>query len=91
MFTERPQKPLETALWWTEFVIRHSKEDLAILRPVNIGHPWWKRRQLDIWITILGCVVAFLSLCIYVILKCVYYCRMASKASKKSAQKKKVK
>ncbi|KAJ6643617.1 UDP-glucuronosyltransferase 1A7 [Pseudolycoriella hygida] len=35
MFRDRPQKPLDTALWWTEFVIRHSPEDLATLRPLS--------------------------------------------------------
>ncbi len=83
MFTDRPQTPLETALWWTDFVIRHSKEDLATLRPLNVGEFWWKRRQLDVWGTIIASIVAFLTLLSYLIyrlLKCILNASSTSKS-----------
>lgn len=99
MFTDRPQKPLETALWWTEFVIRHSKEDLAALRPLNVGQLWWKRRQLDVWttVTVIASSAAFLSLLCYVmyrLLKCTFNIGTSSttktKLSESSTSRKKV-
>ncbi|KAJ6643627.1 UDP-glucosyltransferase 2 [Pseudolycoriella hygida] len=69
LFTDRPQNPLDTALWWTDFVIRHNKEELATLRPLTVGLSWWKRRQLDVWITVFGSLTALLSLIIYLLYK----------------------
>lgn len=94
MFTDRLQTPLETALWWTDFVIRHSKEDLAVLRPSNVGQFWWKRRQLDVWALIVVLILAFASLLIYVmyrLLKCTFTNNPTSKLTETSNRRKKVK
>lgn len=96
MFIDRPQKPLETALWWTDFVLRHSKEELSVLRPLSVGQSKWKRRQLDVWFTILAGLVVTLLLSVYLIrilLKCLFnrFNASSSKTSKNSIQKKKVK
>ncbi len=88
MFTDRPQTPLETALWWTDFVIRHSKDDLATLRPLNVGEFWWKRRQLDVWATIFTFVTTVLSLSIYmlyILVKCT--CRKARTSAGETTEK----
>ncbi|XP_037034451.1 UDP-glucosyltransferase 2-like isoform X2 [Bradysia coprophila] len=95
MFIDRPQKPLETALWWTDFVIRHSKEDLSVLRPLSVDQSKWKRRQLDVWLTILAGVLISLFVSIYlirVLVKCAYRVNTSSsKTSKSSTRKQKVK
>lgn len=73
MFKERPEKPLDTALWWTNFVLRHSQEDLATLRPLIVSHSWWKRRQLDVWLTITVSIITIwssLTYLMYILLKC---------------------
>ncbi|CAL8109966.1 unnamed protein product [Orchesella dallaii] len=36
IFKDRPHKPLDTALWWTNYVLTHSREDLEALRPLSI-------------------------------------------------------
>lgn len=68
-FKDRPQKPLETALWWTNFVLRHSQDELAGLRPLSSGQYWWKKRQLDVWVAILVVVVLSCVLPLYILLK----------------------
>jgi len=85
LFTDRPQKPLETALWWTDFVLRHSKEDLSALRPLNVGQSGWQRRQLDVWATVIVSIAGFLSVLFYVTfktLKCIFKCSLSSSAIK---------
>lgn len=53
LFQDRPQKPLDAALWWTDFVLRHSQDELSVLRPLSLGQSWWTKRQLDVWATLL--------------------------------------
>lgn len=51
LFKDRPQKPVDTALWWTEYVLRHK--NLTFTKPLAINQPWYARRLLDVW-TFLG-------------------------------------
>lgn len=74
LFTERPQKPLETALWWTEYVLRHDQDHLSALRPMSALQPWWKRRQLDVWAAIAGSTMVILGATIYLLAKIVTLC-----------------
>ncbi|CAG7727294.1 unnamed protein product [Allacma fusca] len=48
---DRPQHPMETAIWWTEYVLRNSKfkEGLPHLKPLGIHQYWYQRRSLDVW------------------------------------------
>lgn len=46
-FKDRPEKPVDTALWWVDYVMRH--EDTSFLRPLAISLTWYQRRQLDVW------------------------------------------
>lgn len=46
-FKDRPQKPVDTAVWWVDYVMRH--EDTSFLRPLAISLTWYQRRQLDVW------------------------------------------
>jgi UDP:flavonoid glycosyltransferase YjiC (YdhE family) len=91
LFKERPQKPLDTALWWTDFVLRHSHEDLTALRPLDVGQAWWKRRQLDVWVTIMLSTLALLVSLVYLIyklLKCMCGAKTSKTANDKNRKKK---
>jgi len=46
-FKDRPMKPADTALWWTEFVLRH--ESTSFLSPLSRYQSWYQRRLLDVW------------------------------------------
>lgn len=48
VFRDRPMSPLETAVWWTEYVLRIDSSNDYIV-PLSVYQPWWKRRQIDIW------------------------------------------
>jgi hypothetical protein len=54
LFKDRPQKPVDTALWWTEYVLRHK--NLTFSKPLAINQTWYERRLLDIWM-FLGLVI----------------------------------
>lgn len=49
IFTDRPKPPLENAVWWTEYILRHENVN-SFLVPLSARQPWWKRRQIDVWI-----------------------------------------
>lgn len=81
-FKDRPQKPLETALWWTDFVLRHSKDELEALRPLSVGQSWWKKRQLDVWIAVFAVTVLSSVLSLYALLKIFKYLCSRSRTKK---------
>ncbi|OXA61940.1 UDP-glucuronosyltransferase 1-1 [Folsomia candida] len=38
IFTDLPMKPIDTAVWWTEYVLRH--EDVSYLKPMGRNLTW---------------------------------------------------
>lgn len=46
-------KPVDTALWWVEYVMRHK--DARHLQPIGLKRSWLERRMLDIWLFLVGC------------------------------------
>ncbi|CAG7721437.1 unnamed protein product [Allacma fusca] len=46
---ERPVAALETAVWWTEFILRNDRNVTDILKPFCRHQPWWMKRSLDVW------------------------------------------
>ncbi|CAG7716696.1 unnamed protein product [Allacma fusca] len=62
-FRDRPLSPLDTAVWWTEYVLRH---DTAHLRSPGVYQHWWQRRLLDFYLAILCMAFVFVGLRIYI-------------------------
>ncbi|CAL8071161.1 unnamed protein product [Orchesella dallaii] len=56
IFRDRPMTPVDTAVWWTEYVLR--TEDTSHLRPTGNYQYWFQRRQLDVWLFLLGVMLA---------------------------------
>lgn len=50
IFQDRPMKPVDTAIWWIEYVLRHN--GTSYLMPISVKQTWYQRRLLDIWFTI---------------------------------------
>jgi len=50
LFKDRMNKPVDTALWWVEYVLR-NKDSLNAphLRPLGTKRTWYERRMLDVW------------------------------------------
>lgn len=68
MFRDRPQSSLETAVWWTEYVLRHEPSDLfEFLRPDNTQQSWFSKRQLDVWLFVLIIVFLAVSVPLYIV------------------------
>ncbi|CAG7720115.1 unnamed protein product [Allacma fusca] len=64
---DRPQHPMDTAIWWTEYVLRNSKDNdgLDVLKPLGIHQPWYQRRCLDVW----GFLFLIILLIVYIFVK----------------------
>lgn len=58
MFRDRPLDPVDNALFWTEYVLRH---DTSLMRPLGMKYTWWQRRLLDVYAVILLCIIALMS------------------------------
>lgn len=68
LFRQRPQAALDTALWWTEFVLDHDAEEISeFLRPSSVNQSWWVRRQLDVWLFVGVVLVAIISVTYYIL------------------------
>lgn len=46
-FLDRPQSPVDTAVWWTEYVLR--QEDTSFMKPLGVNLSWYQIRLLDVW------------------------------------------
>ncbi|XP_022175455.1 UDP-glucuronosyltransferase 2B10-like [Myzus persicae] len=82
-FKDRPLNATETAVYWTEYVIRHK--GAKHLRTAAVGMPWWKYFLVDVIGFILLVIFGVLYL-IYFVLKTIY-----KKLCKKTVPKKKEK
>ncbi|XP_050427170.1 UDP-glucosyltransferase 2-like [Adelges cooleyi] len=82
-FKDRQLNATETAVYWTEYVIRHK--GARHLRTAAVGMPWWKYYLVDV-ISFITIVIFAVLYVIYFILKTVY-----KKCTKKNVPKKKVK
>ena len=85
LFKDLPTKPLDTAVWWTEYVLRNG--DTSFLKPLGIHQTWYERRLLDVWAFILTTLIITVISMIYAATKCT---RRMMRPSE-SVQKKKVK
>ncbi|CAG9767342.1 unnamed protein product [Ceutorhynchus assimilis] len=58
LFLDRPMSPLETAIYWVEYVIRHK--GAPHLKVPGVGIDWYKYYNLDIYAIVLVVVSLFL-------------------------------
>jgi len=68
LFRTRPQPPLETAMWWVDYVMRHKTG--KHLHPIGMSRTWYERRMLHIWGFLLSCLFLGVSIIVFVIVKC---------------------
>ncbi|XP_027848325.2 UDP-glycosyltransferase UGT5 isoform X3 [Aphis gossypii] len=80
-FRDRPMSPLETAVYWTEYVIRHKGAPL--LRSAAVGMPWYQYYLIDVLVVILLTVTT-----IFVLLYCLIFKVLLRLLNRKSKQKK---
>ena len=52
--------PLDTAVYWTEYVFRHG--DCAHMKPLAVHQSWWQRRLLDVWLFIFSFILVAIAL-----------------------------
>lgn len=56
-FRDRPMSPLETAVYWTEYVIRHK--GAPHLRSAAVGMPWYQYYLIDVILVIFLGIFSF--------------------------------
>jgi hypothetical protein len=57
---DRPMSAMDTAVWWTEYVLRH---ETTHLKPLTLGQSWIERRLLDVYAFLLFiiCICSYIS------------------------------
>lgn len=63
-FRDRPMSPMDTSIFWVEYIARHGKD--ALRSPV-VDMPWWQASLLDVY----GFILFSMLLIMYVIAKLV--------------------
>ncbi|XP_025291538.2 UDP-glucuronosyltransferase 2A2 isoform X4 [Canis lupus dingo] len=75
---DQPVKPLDRAVFWIEFVMRHK--GAKHLRPASHDLTWFQYHSLDV----IGFLLACVATAIFLVTKCcLFSCRKFSKAGKK--------
>ncbi|XP_069671920.1 UDP-glucosyltransferase 2-like [Periplaneta americana] len=83
LFRDRPQPPLETAIFWTEYVIRHG--GAPHIRSAAVDLPWYQYLLLDVIAVIVLAFAAVMGI-VYFVLKTIFgfLCRSKHKKVKKN-------
>ena len=55
LFMDRPEPPVDTAVWWTEYILRRGQVDY--LKPRGIYQTWYQSRLLDVWGLLFGLLI----------------------------------
>lgn len=55
---DQPQQPLERAVWWTEYVLRHGGR--THLRASGAGVAWTEYYEMELVITLLAVLISTL-------------------------------
>ncbi|XP_031787545.1 UDP-glucuronosyltransferase 2B15-like isoform X1 [Nasonia vitripennis] len=63
-FRDQPMSPMDTAVFWIEYVARHGKN---VLRLPVVDMPWWQANLLDVYGCILGALIILVYLCIKIV------------------------
>jgi hypothetical protein len=66
IMNDRPLKPIDTAIYWIEHVIRHK--GAPHLRPAGLDLKWYEREMVDI-IIVLTLLTIALFVIFYIIIK----------------------
>ena len=61
VFRDRPMRPLDTAVYWIEYVIRNGPDSL---RSPVVDMPWWKLHLIDVFAFLTSC----LALAVYLLI-----------------------
>lgn len=59
MFRDRPMNSLDTAIYWTEYVIRNGPDSL---KSPAVDMPWWKLNLIDVFVFLIASFVLVLYL-----------------------------
>ena len=72
-FKDRPLSPLDTAIYWTEYVIRHG--GAPHMRSAAVDLAWYQYILLDVLVVLFLIVVAILIIFYIIVVKLFSLCR----------------
>jgi hypothetical protein len=79
---DQPQSPLETAVFWTEYVIRHN--GATHMKSAAVDMPWWQVHLLDVYAVIFAVLFAMLYIQWKIIKWC--FCRKRKYVSSRTSE-----
>jgi glucuronosyltransferase len=87
---DRPMSAIDTAVWWTEYVLRH---DTTHLKPLNLGQSWIERRLLDVFafLLLIICIFSYISVKLFFLFfKCICNSKNSRNSINSADEKKKI-
>jgi glucuronosyltransferase len=78
LFRDKPQKPLDVAVWWVEYVIRNPK--LENLRSPTLKLGFFASQSYDVLLAVIG----VLHVLLYILLKIVRAVKSPSRPKRKA-------
>ncbi|XP_049767203.1 UDP-glycosyltransferase UGT5-like [Schistocerca cancellata] len=87
LFHDRPQKPLDTAVYWTEYVLRHK--GAYHMRSGALDLTWYQYFLLDVIFFLLVCILSALlvmTITIKYVVKYIFGTKHSASEKKKSAK-----
>lgn len=77
MVRDQPQTPLERAVYWTEYVIRHK--GAHHMRSAAVDMPWYQVELLDVFLFLRFAILSPILLLYYLVKK---FCKKRKKKKK---------
>ena len=68
LFVDARDPPLDRAVWWVEYVLRHKGAEF--LKPHSVDLPWYQYHLLDV----IAFILVIISLVAFIIIKCLMFC-----------------
>ena len=68
LIKDRPMSPVDTAVYWTEFVIRH--DDMSAFKPMALEQSPFVRQMFDVFLALVAVALLVPALLAYVIVIC---------------------
>jgi glucuronosyltransferase len=88
-FRDRPQSALDTAIFWTEYVIRHR--GAPHLRSAAVDLPWYQYMLLDVIMVVTVTIILITSVTILIIRKFWCHCSRSKHRPSESLRSRKSK
>ena len=82
LFKDRPMNPIDTGIFWIEFVLRNDGS-AGLMKPLSYSLSWWQRHLLDVYIVLFFIAIAMAIISLVLMRKLVVLLTSKSKQTER--------